>query len=304
MDRVGLLVKSYAGDAALVDRLMTSYRAFNAEGLALHLVVPRSDRATFAHFVGEGVTLHDEEAFADCYVDEPVHGLRPGYINQQIVKLAFWESGLLANYFCVDSDAVFVRPFGEADFMRDESTPYSVLVEDNELKVEPSYYRDHWVGREAAIRRIMAAVGLDDPVMRTCHGHQVMSSAVLRSLRDDFLAPRGWSYADALRDSPYEFSWYCMWLQKSGVIPIHAREPLVKVFHNEGQQLEYILRGVTEADIARGYLALVVNSNYARAIESAAPDASKVQSLAPHLSYGEAVALLAAKLQQSLRRLR
>ncbi len=44
-------------------------------------------------------------------MSEPVAGIRPGYINQEIVKLAFWELGLTENYFCVDSDAVFVRPF-------------------------------------------------------------------------------------------------------------------------------------------------------------------------------------------------
>ncbi len=46
--------------------------------------------------------------------------------------------------------------------MFDETTPYTVLVEDNELKVEPRYYEEHWKGREVNLRRIQELVGLDD----------------------------------------------------------------------------------------------------------------------------------------------
>ena len=230
MERIALLLKSYAPDVAYAQRLVASFHEFNREGLTLHCVVPSSDVSTFTALGGDGVLVHAEEDLVGQHlVTASVGGLRPGYANQEIVKLAFWETGLAANYFCVDSDAVFLRPFGASDFMRDETTPYTVLVEDNDLKTEPRYYRDHWVGREAAIRRIMAEVGLDDPVMRTCHGHQVFSAAVLRSFRDDFLIPRGWSYRDALAVSPYEFSWYAMWLQKARPIEIYQREPLVKV---------------------------------------------------------------------------
>ena len=38
-------------------------------------------------------------------------GLSAGYINQEIVKLCFWETGLADNYLCLDSDAEFVRDF-------------------------------------------------------------------------------------------------------------------------------------------------------------------------------------------------
>jgi len=132
----------------------------------------------------------------------------------------------------------------------------------------------------------------------------VFSSAVLRSFRDDFLGPRGWDYLDALRIAPYEFSWYNMWLQKARTIPIQVREPLVKVFHHEGQHLEYILRGITIDDIARGYLAVVVNSNYSRDLGVMSAVASKPESLGRYLSYGEVGQLLTAKIRDTYRRRR
>lgn len=301
MPTLSFLLKSYSRDFELAKRLIESFNAHNVDRIHLYCVVPETDRAQFDALIGSNVSVMTEESLTQYFTEESVHGLRPGYINQEIVKLSFWELGLSANYFCVDSEAVFVRDFGFLDFMFDTETPYTILVEDNELKVEPAYFNTHWQGREVAIREIMRRVGFEDPVIRTCHGHQVFSSTVLRSFKSEFLEPNGLTYLDALRISPYEFSWYNMWLQKNKTIPIHQREPLVKVFHHEGQELEYKIRGIKPGDIARGYLAVVANSSYARNIESSESQMNKPESLAPHLSYSEVAQLVKVKVRNSLR---
>jgi len=303
MKPVALLLKSYMGDLEYARRLILSFHEFNRENLTMYCVVPVSDLSLFQEFSHDNIeVLAQEELLGQYLVAEPMHGLKTDYINQEIVKLAFWELGLAKNYFCIDSDAVFIKPFGQSDFLFDAETPYSVLVQDKELEVEPSYYREHWVGREQFIRKIMSLVGLTDPIMRTCHGHQVFSGKVLESFKKEFLEPRGWTYRDALAESPYEFSWYCMWLQKSKIIPIHQIEPLVKVFHNQNQHLEYILRGVTTSDIARGYLAVVINSNFARGLTSVSVDDSKPDALAPYLSYSELARIGVAKIKETWNR--
>ena len=302
MTRLGLLLKSYAGDFAYAQRMVESFHKHNADKLTLFIVIPDSDVELFSSMTGSNVEILSEELLGKYLVDSPVHDLRPGYINQEIVKLAFWELGLTENYFCVDSDAEFIRDFGFSDFMANDTTPYTVLVEDKELLVEPRYYKQYWKTREDEIRHIQDLVGLDTYVIRTCHGHQVFSAKVLRSFKERFLKPRGWSYVDALAESPYEFSWYNMWLQKDHGIEIHAREPFVKVFHHEGHHLEYILRGVTQADMARGYLAVVVNSNYSRHLGVVDSSASKPETLSRYLSYGEVGQLLASKLRDTFRR--
>ena len=303
MTRLALLLKSFSDDLPYAQRLLTSFAFHNADDLTLHCVVPQADIPDFSALATSRVLVHaEEELLGEHLVTAPVGELRPGYANQEIVKLAFWETGLAENYFSIDSDAVLLRDFHASDFMRDDETPYSVLVEDNDLKTEPGYYRRHWVGREAAIRRIMKEVGLTDPIMRTSHGHQILSSVVLRSFREDFLAPRGWSYADALNVSPYEFSWYAMWLQKAAPITIYQREPLVKVFHDEEQHLASIMMGIREADIARGYLGLVVNSNFSREMGIVNHVDDKPSALAPYLSYGELHRTLLAKARDTWRR--
>lgn len=264
MASVGLLLKSYAGDLAYAERLVASLDRHNVERLPTWIVVPDSDLELFAHLTGPERHLIAESALDQHLVTSPIGDLRTGYANQEIIKLAFWELGLVDVYLPIDSDAVIVRDFGRADLMYDHDTPFTVLVEDNDLKVDPRYFHDTWVGRERALRRIQEEVGLADRRLLTSHGHQVMSSRVLRSLRDDFMAARGWSYADLLGVSPYEFSWYAFWLQASGVMPIHVREPLIKVLHTADQHLEYAMAGITPVDVARGYLGIVVNSNFAR----------------------------------------
>lgn len=301
-DPLGLLLKSYRGDVEYARRLIASFEKHNPEGLPLYCVVPTEDLDLFAPLASSTVTILDEAVFTPYFTSEDVHGIRPGYINQEIVKLAFWELGLAESYFCIDSDAVILRNLSARDFLAPDGTPYTVMVEDNELKVEPRYFDQYWNSRASALRRIADTVGLEDPVLRTCHGHQVMSSIVLESLVRDFLTPRGWTYIDALRVAPYEFSWYTFWLQARLPITVHSREPLVKVFHHEGQHLEYILRGVTVDDMSRGYVAAVVNSNFARDLGLISLDADKPAALAPYLSYSELGRLFLRKVRASLHR--
>lgn len=308
MHRLGFLLKSYAKDFHYAERMVESFHCHNTDGLPLFIVVPDGDMTLFQPLVQHNTQLFSESDFAAHLVDEPVAGIRPGYINQEIIKLAFWETGLTENYFCADSELVFVRDFRFDDFMYDEDTPYTVLVEDNELKVEPRYYRDHWQGREKHLRHIQRLVGLNDRRLLTCHGHQVMSATVLASLKQDFMDPRDWDYRDLLAEAPYEFSWYNFWLQKSRVISIHQREPLMKTFHHEGQELEYALRGLTEMDIARGFVGVVVNSNYADAFGTSSSDEaghSTEEVLARYVKPQTLARALAIQARQSVaRRLR
>jgi hypothetical protein len=264
MTAFGLLVKSYAPDLPYVERLVASLRRHNVEQIPVHVVVPQADVAAFAPVVGDAGLLHPEETFADHLTAEPVAGFGPGYINQEIVKLAFWETGLADNYFCVDSELEFVRDFGRADFMADDTTPFTFLSADAELQVEPDYHRTHWVARRERLRVIQREIGIEDEPLLTVHGHATFSATVLAAFRDRFLAPRGWDYVDALACAPYEPTWYSLWLQKDQTIPIVMREPIVKTFHDPAQYLDYVVRGVTVDDVARGYVAMVLNSNYSR----------------------------------------
>jgi len=302
MRTFGLMLKSYGRDYSLAERLVASYHRYNGDSLPMVIIVPAEDVSLFQALASDSVTVMDETPFAAHLVSESFGGLRIGYINQEIVKLAFWELGVFDNYLVMDSDAVFIRPFVQEDFMSDDTTPYSVLVEDNELKTDPRYYREHWQGREVHLRRIQELVGLDDRRLLTCHNHQVFNSTVLRSLRDDFLGPRDWGYRDLIEASPYEFSWYNFWLQKSAVIPIRFREPWFKMLHHEGQHTELAIRGTTLEDLARGYVGLVVNSNFANAYVEFTLEETAEATLARYVPPATLARALARQAGESARR--
>ena len=296
-----MLCKSYSGDFEYARRMVKSFNEFNTDEITLFIVVPELDLDLFESLDGAQVEVLSEGLLAHYLVDHEVHGIRPGYINQEIIKLSFWELELAENYFCVDSDAEFIRRFSITDFMFDPETPYSVLVQDLELNVEPEYYAQYWISRESELQSIAEVMGLDSRVILTCHGHTVFSSKVLRSFVRDFLQPRDWSYADALEFSPYEFTWYNMWLQKSGTVGIHPREPWMKVFHNQTQHTEYLLRGINTVDVARGYLGVVVNSNYARAMSFTHDGVLQTPTMSDYLTYKQIFRLLIHKVRITAR---
>ena len=264
MTTLALLVKSYRNDIGYVERLVASINAFNRDGIPTFIVVPGEDVPAFSRFSSALIDVLPESRLASHLVDESVAGLSAGYINQEIVKLAFWELGLADNYVCVDSDAEFVRDFTVADFMATADVPYTFMSEDAELRCEPDYHRTTWTPRLAKLEKVREAIGYQGPWLYTVHGHAVFSSVALQSFVRDFLEPQGWDYRDALALCPYEPTWYTTWVLHARPIPVYPREPIFKTFHNSGQHLDYVLRGVTTADIARGYAGVVVNSNYSR----------------------------------------
>ena len=264
MAELALLVKSYQGDFEYAERLLQSINAHNVDALPVYIVVPEKDLEQFNVFASDTTIILSENLFENHLVHEETAGFRPGYINQEIIKLAFWELDLCDNYFCVDSDAEFIRDFDRADFMAQPGIPFTFLTEDRELVVEPDYYQSTWVNRMKSLKKIRESIGYTGPWLFTVHGHAVFSATVLQSFVADFLEPRGWDYKDALAISPYEPTWYNTWLLHTGVIKIFPREPLVKTFHNAQQHLEYQLRGIRKEDTARGFLAVVVNSNFSR----------------------------------------
>jgi hypothetical protein len=178
MNKFGILLKTYAGDVSYARRFVASYRKHNAGDIPLYIVAPLDDLPLFRSLAGTDVELIEEETVVDGLATEAVGGIRRGYINQEIIKLAFWETNRCENYLCADSDGQFIRDFHVGDFMYDEETPYSVLVGDNELMVEPEYYAIHWQGRLERIRRIQSLIGMDTNRRDlTCHGFAVFSSS-------------------------------------------------------------------------------------------------------------------------------
>lgn len=265
MYKIAVLLKSFAGDLQYVDRLIKSFNRYNRESIHLYIVVPKFDIDLFSKYKNRNITtLIDEEITDNLIHDNHILNIRPGYVNQEIIKLAFWKKGFCKNYFCLDSEVVFIKNFFEKDFIYKNDTPYTIIDYDNELIVDKEYFNTHWVKREKYIRKIQKSIGLKDNRLLTCHSFAIFSSKVLESMYFKFMKPNNLSYSDLINISPYEYSWYNMWLQKDKTIELQIREPLIKFFHQKSQHLDYLRRGVTINDMRRSFIGYNINSNYSR----------------------------------------
>ncbi|MGV6994422.1 DUF6492 family protein [Desulfovibrio sp. QI0430] len=262
------LLKSYSNDFALAKRLLLSLHAHNKDDIPVYISVPKSDYSVFREFAAPNVYLLIDEDICSELATSEVAGFTPGYINQEIIKLSFWEQNRCKNYFCIDSDAVLIRDFYYSDFMYDETTPYTPLIEDSDLVSDPKYYADYWQPREVYLRKIQKKMSLAQRKILTVHGNTTLSAAVLKSLKENFLIPNNLSYLDLVIYSPYEFSWYAFWLQKNTIIPIHLSAPMIKTFHMAHHVYLARLIGISEKDLARGYVGYVVNSNFMQSLPS------------------------------------
>jgi len=256
------MLKSYAPDLHYAERFIESFKRYAMEEIPLYVVVPDADMADFELVVGELGIVLPESLWADQLVDYPIHGNNPGYVNQEIIKLAFAEKGFLRNYLCADSEAVFIRPFGVSDFMDPSGVPYSFITEDHELHVDPTYFANYWQSRDRSLRRIREYFNLPSEPLATCHNMAVFSSELVLTLKE-YLKERGVTWAGAMEISPYEFAWYNFWVEKTVGNERIIREPIVLMLHQASRHVEYALKGMTEADLARGYVAILVNSGFA-----------------------------------------
>lgn len=267
MDKIVFLLKTYARDIMYAQRLIESYEKYNVDQIPLYIVVDREDLDVFNNGFTKrkNITVLCKDVINVEFADEYNNGtgITDGYINQEIVKLAFWELGLAENYFCLDSDAVFVRNFGTGDFIASDGYPYTVLYDDNRLVIDGEYYSIFWESRTSALEKIKSKYMIEDR-MSTCHGFQIMNREALSHLKTYFMEVNGYQYLDLCKISPYEFSWYTYYVQKENVIPLHVIGELFLTFHLQDDYAWSCIRGISEDAIRRGYLGYVLNSNYTK----------------------------------------
>lgn len=260
------LLKTYQKDFIYMERLLKSFHRYNKDHIPLYIVVSSGEKKAFyslyREYLVEDITLFEEKEVCGYLIEENTEGLSSGYLNQEIIKLSFWETGYATNYCCIDSETTFIRNFYIRDFMYNEMEPYTVLLEDNDLHADPVYYKAFWRDREKSIQRIQDALNYHPYKLLTCHGYQIMSTQVLKDFKIRYMETKGLTYSDLLQIAPLEFTWYNLWLQKEKVIPIHFSEPLFKTFHMKHHYNGAWLNGIEEHDWARGYVGYVLQSNF------------------------------------------
>jgi len=269
MTPLALYCKSYSTDLRRVVRLAQSIRLHNTEQLPFYVSTSRVELPLFREHLQGLVTdlIADEDILAASPRLDPqqVAGM-PGSTSQQVVKSEFWRLGLSQSYLCLDSDAVFIRPFGTADFLAPDGMPYTMLDEAHDLLEDALRHKRG---------RVVDAFQREADLMQGLFGRAgrrysfgpfplVWHRAVWESLDEHYLRPRGMSLADAIAQAPIESRWYGEALLAYQAIPLRPCQALFKVYHYAWQYDQDKRRGLGPQYLAQFYCGMIFQSAWER----------------------------------------
>ena len=263
-----LYCKSYRNDFLRLKRLLSSISQYNQEHLPFYISTPKADQETLLSILGEEgsyIWIADEDiVLANPRAVFEKYQSLPGGLSQAIVKSEFWRLKLAQNYLCLDSDCVFIRPFGKSDFMSKDGTPFTVLHQNKEYfelaknrgeaKVEQNL--------RAEAQRVQALFGRTGPEFYCAPAPFIWSTKVWESLDQEYLQPKSMTLWDLVTHQYPETLIYGEALLKYHAIPLLAIEPLFRVYHHDWQYFMMKRLGETEDSLKSNYLGVIYQSNW------------------------------------------
>ncbi len=269
---LSLYCKSYSTDLRRVVRLAQSVERFNSELIPFYVSVPQADVQLFKeHLSAFQVEILDDESIIACtaYANSPVLKKLPGHLLQQVVKSEYWRLGVSTAYVCLDSDAVFIRPFRHADFLLDKDCPYTVMDEAHEhleacllagkKSIMTSYFKEAHSVQTALERQGRAYAFGPFPL--------VWHRDVWQSLDAQYLQPRSMTFMDAIQRAPLESRWYGEALLKYQAIPLIPCQPLFKVYHYAWQLDRDVRKGISVDQLGHIYCGVIYQSSWERELD-------------------------------------
>ncbi|WNO03710.1 DUF6492 family protein [Rhodoferax mekongensis] len=269
MKPLALYCKSYSTDLRRVVRLAQSVREFNVEHLSFYVSVPQTELPLFReHLSGLNVDLMADEDIlrASPRINAAQVTNMPGSVAQQVVKSEFWRMNISSACVCLDSDALFIRPFGQADFLAPGGTPYTMLDEAHDLLEDALRQKrlrvvDAFQREADLVQQLFGRVG-----RRYSFGPfpLVWHRDVWHSLDERYLQPKGMSFADAITQAPIESRWYGEALLAYQAVPLLPCQALFKVYHYAWQFDQDQRRGIGAEQLARLYCGVIYQSAWER----------------------------------------
>ena len=263
-----LYCKSYRNDFLRLKRLLISIEQFNADRLPFYISTPAADKGLLIETLGNQLNYQwvaDEEIVdANPRASLEKYQAMSGGLSQAIIKSEFWRLGLAANYLCLDSDCVFIRPFYLSDFMNREGVLFTVLHQNKEFfqlarnrhesKVESNL--------RAEAQRVQKLFDRSGPEFYCAPAPFIWSAKVWESLDREYLQPKGISLWDLVTPDFPETLIYGEALLKYRAIPLIAIEPLFRVYHYDWQYYILMRIGESEETLKANYLGVLYQSNW------------------------------------------
>jgi hypothetical protein len=272
MKQFVIYCKSYKTDLRRVNRLAKSINEFNTDKIPFIVSVPRADLPIFQNYFGQNniELIADEDIIsASPRIDLQQISQLPGSLSQQIVKSEFWRLGVSTTYLCVDSDAVFIRPFQISEFLTANGIPYTLidegrdLLEDALLEKKQKIIQDFQVEAQL-VQNLFGRIGRKysfGPFPLVWH------RAVWESLDANYLQPRGMNFADAIQKAPIESRWYGEALLNYKAVPLIPCQSLFKVYHYAWQLDRDRRANIGPPQLAQLYCGVIYQSAWERELD-------------------------------------
>jgi len=269
MKPLALYCKSYRTDLRRIRRLAESVRRYNTDSLPFYVSAPKADMALFHEHL-QDLDLHllaDEEIIAASRrINSTQFDQLPGRISQQVVKSEFWRLSISEAYVCLDSDAIFIRPFGSLDFMAPNGTPYTMMDEAHDLLEDALHQKRERVVEAYNDEADLVQQLFGRPGRRYSFGPfpLVWHRAVWQSLENDYLVPNAMNFVDAIARAPIESRWYGEALLAYQAIPLLPCQALFKVYHYAWQFDRDQRAGMHIDQLSKLYLGVIYQSAWER----------------------------------------
>lgn len=249
MHNLVLFCKSYIKDLDRLKILKESIDKFNADNIPFVIVCPKRDIEIFK----SALITHNEKYEIILLTDEEIINKEeqetPGWISQQFVKIKFYQKNLCNFYVILDSDLYFIQNFYIKDFMYDENTPYTSIIEEK----KEEYLR---------IQNYLKRYG--KPYSFVCQG-QVFSRNLLLDIEENLLKKNNLEFKDLFEISPYEMQWYGEYYMKSMPYKLYPTSNLFRHFWFQNQYNDAIRKGCTQNNfIEQGFLGIHIQNGWVK----------------------------------------
>lgn len=266
MHNIALFVTSWKGDITRVKKLHESILKYNVDQIPFYIIVSKDDIQIFKQIIGEEeITYIEEETI------NPYKGVFDGWRMQQVNKINFATLGLAKNYFTLDSDCFFIKPFYKDDFIAYDDIPYTTVFDDNVYQLTCQNY-EGWKdnhGREFIdlvhkdwqrnIRKI-----IPNKFKKALHYGPcptTFNSEVWQHFFKNYLQPNNLTVADIINHVPNEYGWYGEYLMYTKLIEIIPTESQFLCMHSK-EQYDWFLANIPFEQVKRVYLGVIVNSAF------------------------------------------
>tara|TARA_R110000772_G_scaffold167371_1_gene279078 strand:+ start:285 stop:1127 length:843 start_codon:yes stop_codon:yes gene_type:complete len=266
---LALVTKTFSVDIPSYKTLFDSINRFNEDNLPIFVIIPYRDKKLLQDTIGtEGYTV---------LYDHDIHEFRQnlgGWEQQMIIKLKAHHHISTNNLLLLDSDAKFIKPFFEKDFIAHGDIPYTIVHENKQVAEYETALKGGDYNKTGYVKAVKAYRDIfgykSDKIYDFGPNPHLWSTKVLRDFSSNYLDYNGIELEQFCLQIKQQYGvhfretlTYGEYLMATKSIEIIPCGPLFKTYHwKEMVEFEKGTGLELEENIAKNYLGIIMQSKH------------------------------------------